>query len=132
MGVDDLDPPKPEGKWCSQCHKSKGCLVYDTRPQSCRTFKCLWLEDALDAELKPSKCKAVLSVNSLGEMLQVNVDPGYPHAAEKGLLAEVLAECNRPYLLVVGKRRKLVNADLLDDETLGLLEEILLTKEEQK
>ena len=45
VGVAELK--KPADVWCGHCNKAKGCKIYDTRPQECRTFYCLFLLGAL-------------------------------------------------------------------------------------
>lgn len=38
---------KPHDKWCVHCRPGAGgCMVYETRPEACRTFDCRWLTDA--------------------------------------------------------------------------------------
>lgn len=73
MAVDDLD--KPRDTWCTHCDKGKGCKIYDTRPQGCRDFNCLWLQGVGEEELRPDKSWVVLS-----GLLRVNVDVGRPDA----------------------------------------------------
>lgn len=36
-----IEIDKPEGEKCKYC-ANNGCLIYDERPMSCRTFHCLW------------------------------------------------------------------------------------------
>ena len=43
MGVPALD--KAPGAWCGSCAIGSGCTRYKTRPQSCKDFACLWLQD---------------------------------------------------------------------------------------
>jgi hypothetical protein len=47
-----------------------GCGIYDKRPTVCRKFDCLWLEsqrsnDPMHRELRPDRCGAFLTRNSL-------------------------------------------------------------------
>lgn len=42
MGVKSID--KPEGTPCSKLCKA-GCSVYAERPDDCRDFSCVWLQD---------------------------------------------------------------------------------------
>lgn len=43
LGVRELE--KPALKWCEHCDvgSSHACKIYESRPQSCRDFQCLWL-----------------------------------------------------------------------------------------
>ena len=36
---------KPACVWCEHALPGKGCGVYETRWEVCRTFKCSWLRD---------------------------------------------------------------------------------------
>ena len=40
--IDDLELQKLPGHTCPNCIASGGCAVYETRPQTCRTFFCGW------------------------------------------------------------------------------------------
>ena len=60
LGIKEL--AKPVGKWCSHCDIGKGCKIYDTRPQECQTFHCLWLVDnRLADHWKPDRSKIVIT-----------------------------------------------------------------------
>ena len=77
VGVAELK--KPGDVWCGHCNKAKGCKIYDTRPQECRTFYCLFLLGADFPELwRPSKSKLV--IYGQGNDVVVHVDPGAPGA----------------------------------------------------
>jgi len=60
---------KPAGRWCSNCAIGKGCKIYESRPQVCVTFKCLWLvsqerEDVRERmvpEMRPDRSKVVIA-----------------------------------------------------------------------
>jgi hypothetical protein len=46
--------------WCQHCDIGKGCRIYETRPEECRDFKCLWLVDAsLPPEFRPTRSRFV-------------------------------------------------------------------------
>jgi hypothetical protein len=73
---------KPAGQWCPHCQPGKGCAVYETRPEECRTFLCDWLRnEALGPEWKPEKSKIVLA--SSGKNIIAYVDPSSPMAWRK-------------------------------------------------
>ena len=70
MEVRDLG--KDDGVWCKHVLQGRGCGIYQTRPESCRTFLCGWIStEALD---EASAAKAfdtlvlVLPRRSLGEL----------------------------------------------------------------
>ncbi len=75
---------KPAGTWCTHCTTSRGCGIYETRPQECRDFMCAWLEShTLDERWKPSLCKFVVSAEPGNVNLKVSVDPARPDAWRK-------------------------------------------------
>jgi hypothetical protein len=79
MQVDALG--KPAGKWCPHCAPGRGCKIYETRPQECRTFNCAWIMDArLGPHWKPEKCKFLLIAKSDGSEIEVRCDSGFPTA----------------------------------------------------
>ena len=52
---------KPAGVWCEHCRKSGGCGVYETRPDVCRDYECLWKGDrGLGAQLRPDRVGVIL------------------------------------------------------------------------
>jgi uncharacterized protein len=50
---------KPVNMWCLHCTIGYGCNGYEGRPQSCRSFQCVWLSDGLDAELRPDRSRII-------------------------------------------------------------------------
>lgn len=51
---------KPESTLCGYCTSNKGCNIYNTRPQSCIDFKCLYnLSDEMDIELRPDNTDVI-------------------------------------------------------------------------
>ena len=65
-----------QGEWCVHCDKAGGgCRIYDTRPEECDLFSCLWLQQPeLPEELKPSRCRVV--IGWYDDMFYLYVDPG--------------------------------------------------------
>jgi hypothetical protein len=41
---------------------SKGCGIYEKRPESCRGFSCLWLEGVFELEARPDTLEVVFSM----------------------------------------------------------------------
>lgn len=39
-----------------------GCGIYDNRPKVCRGFQCAWSQHLLPEDLRPDKCKLLVSV----------------------------------------------------------------------
>ena len=89
MGIDELR--KPPSVWCQHAEIGKGCKIYEDRPESCRVFRCLWLNDPrLPDEMRPDKSKVVFHVEKDKGRLKVNVDPDRPDAWKKGLVGQYI------------------------------------------
>jgi hypothetical protein len=72
---------KPAGVWCAHAAAGKGCAIYASRPDECRAFYCLWMQDAsFGPEWKPDKAKFVTYIQQNGVNIQVAVDPSFPNA----------------------------------------------------
>ena len=112
--IDELQ--KPAGKWCTHCAVGRGCKIYDARPQQCRAFECLWLQDAqMPPDWKPEMSKVVFSIHPTTGFVYGQVDPGSPHAWLKEPFLKSLRawsthllEERRHLLLFVGSHATLV------------------------
>lgn len=40
VGVSEIG--KPPGVRCAEQHHAGGCQIYDDRPESCRSYRCVW------------------------------------------------------------------------------------------
>lgn len=69
--VPELD--KGEGKKCKHC--DKGCVIYESRPKSCRNYKCEWLKGELPDNMRPDKSGVMIEVYPL--MVAVMLAPGH-------------------------------------------------------
>jgi hypothetical protein len=115
MAIEELD--KPAGKWCRHCQPSRGCRIYENRPNECRDFNCLWLVDArFGPDWKPSKSKLVLTTSDDG--IEVRCDPTFPDAwRKKPFEGEIraLAASGEAHdvtvLVIIGERMILVTPD---------------------
>lgn len=78
------DVPEAEtvaGRWCRHCLPGRGCGIWETRPEQCRAFNCLWLtQDWLGEEWKPERSKIVFTVDPQTGALMFQVDSGVPNA----------------------------------------------------
>lgn len=75
---------KAAGRWCQHCTPGRGCGIYETRPEQCRDFFCLWMtEGAIPAEWKAERAKMVLSTFPENGFIYVQVDPGAPQSWKK-------------------------------------------------
>lgn len=102
LGIPELK--KPVGEWCLHCKKGVGCNIYDSRPNSCIEFECLYRQGLIPSDLnyRPDKSKVVFATASNG-MIAAFVDPNYPNAWEKEPIYTVIkAIVNEMGKLVVG------------------------------
>lgn len=84
LRVDPLD--KPTGVWCK--HARPGCGIYETRPEECQNFNCLWLLGLFEDKDRPDKVGGVfwyadgrLEDENLGVIPIVNVNESHEGAA---------------------------------------------------
>jgi hypothetical protein len=75
---------KPNGVWCKHVKNHQTCAIYETRPQSCRTFDCLWLRGIGTEAMRPDRSRVVLveaeDSNGGGTGLAAILDPTRPLA----------------------------------------------------
>jgi hypothetical protein len=65
LKIDSPELEKPAGLLCKNCTTS-GCAIYESRPDVCRTWYCLWrLSDKLSEELRPDLAKIVISYETM-------------------------------------------------------------------
>ena len=53
MGVKEMG--KPGGRICADADPGHGCGRYETRPEGCRKFACLWLQGTLPTAARPDR-----------------------------------------------------------------------------
>ena len=72
---------KPVGKWCPHCDIGKGCKIYSSRPEECRTFMCAWLVDERFSDVwKLDRSKIVITTGQEGNSVEFRCDPDSPTA----------------------------------------------------
>jgi hypothetical protein len=117
---------KPEGQWCGHCSPGKGCGVWDSRPDFCRDFHCLWIDDlSFGPEWKPEIAKFVMNIEEGGDQLVVMVDPGQRaawkrepyHSSFRTMAAELWAERRMTIVVLDGVTKILVLPD--EDKVIG-------------
>ena len=63
MSIKTADLQKPADVLCSNCIVNQGCKIYETRPNVCRTWHCLWRRVAsMPEELRPDKSGVIFSL----------------------------------------------------------------------
>jgi hypothetical protein len=70
MAVDDLPAAKPNWVPCAHVCRT-GCRIYRTRPPSCRSFQCLWLQGHLgrDPAQRPDRLGVMFTVADADNVL---------------------------------------------------------------
>ncbi|MGH6818200.1 MAG: YkgJ family cysteine cluster protein [Methylovirgula sp.] len=78
---------KPHDRWCTHCRPGNGgCTIYETRPQTCREFDCLWLaEPSVGEHWYPLQSKMVVQITGVhaddyDTFVDVHVDQAAPDA----------------------------------------------------
>src|SRR5262249_25298961 len=98
---------KEMGKWCPHCAKP-GCKIWETRPQVCRDFQCVWLASpTMPNKYRPDKVKMYVCRTNDPEIMQVFVDPSFPTAwlKEPGKdIVEVIRKQGRHMVIVCGEQ----------------------------
>lgn len=93
MKVRELD--KPANTWCTHCRKGSGCTIYETRPESCRVYECLWLrsqqmDKPLPAGTRPDKSHVVVGTLNEGNEIVLYVKPAHRDAWKAPAFAPAL------------------------------------------
>lgn len=84
MAIPELG--KADGEWCKHiCRNHKGCGIYETRPEVCRAFLCLWrkgmaLTGSGPKHLRPDRCGVVFGMGTRSDIVAAYVDPARPNA----------------------------------------------------
>lgn len=130
MGISEI--AKPKAVWCPHCDIGKGCRIYDTRPDECRSFYCgyrQWRE--LGEHWTPASSKLVVAPEMNGSRIAVHVDPGSPSAwrkepyfSEIKAMAAGALERSHSVVICIGRRVIVIFPDrevdlgpVADDET---------------
>jgi hypothetical protein len=66
---------KPVNQWCEHCAPGNGCQIYDTRPEQCRSYKCMWLVRDLPPELKLTRCGVIIEPLPQDDRVALRVEP---------------------------------------------------------
>lgn len=113
-----LGVPEIEKKAACDCpHRKRGwkaCSIYDTRPQSCRDFKCMWLEGYFGAKDKPDLVGCVFQGAyhpDIGPTLTVH--ESFPGAANNPRVQRIIDNLSRGMAVIIvppdGTDRKVIS-----------------------
>lgn len=104
MGVEELN----KRKWEKCQHAGIGCHIYETRPQSCREFQCMWLQGLVgDESTRPDKLGLMFRLDDdrfLGRVIVCH--EVYPGALEKEETARYLYEVAKIQMVILTTRER--------------------------
>lgn len=79
LRVDELE--KPMGVWCAHFKAETGCGIHGSHPPSCNNYQCLWiLSPTMPDEVRPDRCKVVMTIDDGGHRIIARADPAHPNA----------------------------------------------------
>jgi Fe-S-cluster containining protein len=71
LRVDELD--KRAGVDCRHQCGEKGCGIYETRPQICRSYQCLWRQGGLEDDERPDVTGGIVDLETVGIGLRLGI-----------------------------------------------------------
>ena len=93
---------KPINFWCAFCDTVTGCKIYNTRPQSCRTYFCLWyVNPQMPITLRPDMCGVIFEKLVDGHTYLALVDPKREYAWKEAQVLAVITQLNKQGFSVV-------------------------------
>lgn len=99
---------KERGVPCSHAASGQGCDRYETRPDACRGFVCLWLANALPDEARPDRSGIILDRSRRDGLFArttgvrpIVVRPCRPGGLEEPLARAVIAAVAELYAVVL-------------------------------
>ena len=120
---------KPASVLCQNCTKNVGCNIYDSRPESCRNFDCLYLQsDDMDISLRPNECgimfeKVTTKIyfgtelpKDVGSWKKLNVFNYIKSLNEKGISVVISSFTSTPneFFLAEGHKKEMVQKIIMN------------------
>lgn len=97
---------KPMGILCRHCEPGRGCTIYETRPDECRVFYCLYRSSPLIGEIwRPRDCHMAMSYEPQATRINVWVDLDFAGAWRA---APYLRQLRQLALLMLRQRGSLI------------------------
>lgn len=97
---------KSENTMCDKC--DNGCTIYNQRPESCKKFRCEWLNGDLNEDSRPDKIHAVVEKLPSVPIVLALLEPG---RSITPLMTEVFAEYSDKKITVVASNGQALIAD---------------------
>lgn len=112
---------KPPNQWCQHCDVGHGCRIYSDRPEGCRKFECLWLQnETFPEDFRPDRIHATIHTTTDGNTPLIHIDPQTPDHYRYGRLGQFVNGCRNSGLdviIVAGDRRKILTGASGKEET---------------
>ena len=87
---------KPVATWCRNCNIGAGCGIYEDRPDVCRGFRCVWLDDPnMPEEFRPDRSKMILVVENVTGSIYAHMDRDSPNIWRRSPYIDVLKDWAR-------------------------------------
>ena len=84
----------PAGVMCSK-NSGTGCTIYESRPQVCRPFECLWLQqEQIPDDLRPDRCGVMFEIPYGSDTWIGYVSPDKPDALKEEKVLKLIARIN--------------------------------------
>jgi hypothetical protein len=109
LRVDDLS--KLAGRDCAH-QGPRGCGIYQTRPNICRGYRCLWLQGGLEDDQRPDLIGGVVDLQAAGLNIGLVIHEARPGAFDASPSLHAIAERYRTSMPV----RILDTGDVLDPD----------------
>ena len=89
-----------------------GCSIHATRPEICRTYRCLWLQGAFEEEDRPDRLGAVLDLLGDAGVARLAVREASPGAVDRSPRLREIVEQYRGFMPVrVASAADVMNPD---------------------
>ena len=90
LRVDEL--AKPAGRDCLHQRGANGCAIHATRPAICRSYRCLWLQGALEDGERPDAIGAVVDLETTGIGVRLAIREASPGRFDASPALQAIAE----------------------------------------
>lgn len=108
MAMEVRELNKPKDQWCVHADKGKGCSIYNSRPQGCHLFQCLWLgSNWPDQSLRPDKAKVMFVGSNKDRIVMCMVHKDYPNAWREGRVKKFIDQIlERNHVIIIWKEKR--------------------------